>query len=45
MRVRRGDLPDTCYICMEHHGWRVAVDGELTKADRKLLRGLRICAE
>lgn len=42
IRVRRGDLPEKCYICMEQHGWRVALDHEYTVADQRLLKSLRI---
>lgn len=42
LRVRRGDLPERCEICRRHAGWRVALEGELTQADQRLLRRLRI---
>jgi hypothetical protein len=45
LRVRVGDLPEKCWLCCEACGWRIAIEGEWTKADRKLLHALRIAAE
>lgn len=47
-RVRRGsdmDLPAICPMCQNPARWRIAFPEELTKSDRRLLRGLRILAE
>lgn len=44
-RVRRGDLLEKCPLCFNSGAWRVAMKDELTRSDRKLLKGLRILAE
>lgn len=51
IRVKRGDLPEKCWSCLAVKtgpyslGWRVATDGEWTKADLRLLASLRIKAD
>lgn len=42
IRVKRGELPDKCYMCMESRGWRIAQYDEYTLADRRLMKSLGI---
>lgn len=36
-RARRGDLPGTCPKCHNDVQWRIAMAGEFTRSDLKLL--------
>lgn len=45
VKARRGDLPSRCPVCRLQAKWRVALENELTKADRRFLKSLRIAVE